>query len=63
MLDPALEESLAETIKEAGQPETVARRLTAWLRRMAQGSPVEEDEARFLTAVFEVLDLEDEDAD
>lgn len=63
MLDPALEESLAETVREAGQPEAVARRLTAWLRQMGQGSLVEEDEARFLTAVFDVLELEDEDAD
>ncbi|MDE0039071.1 MAG: hypothetical protein OXU77_16195 [Gammaproteobacteria bacterium] len=63
MLDGALEESLTETVREAGQPETVARRLTAWLRQMSQGPLAKEDDARFLMAVCDVLELEDDDAD
>ena len=63
MLDPALEESLAETVREAGQPETVTQRLTAWLRQMGQDSLVTEDETKFLKEVCDVLELEDEDAD
>ena len=62
-LDPALEEALAETLREAGQPEAVARRLTAWLRQMSQGPLVKEDDARFLKAVCDELALEDGDAD
>lgn len=63
MLDSALEEALAVTVKEAGQPETVARRLTAWLRRMSQGSSAKEDDARFLMSVCEELNLGRKDAD
>ena len=63
MLDPALQESLVETVLEAGQPEAVGRRLMAWLTQMSQGSLAKEEDARFLKAVCEELDLEDEDAD
>ena len=63
MLDPALEQALVETVREAGQPEAVGRRLTAWLREMSQGSFLKEEDGRFLMAVCEELDLEDDDAD
>lgn len=63
MLDGALEQALKETVREAGQPETVARRLAAWLTQMSQGSLVKEDDARFLQGVCDVLELEDDDAD
>ena len=63
MLDRALEESLKEAVREAGQPDTVARRLTAWLTEMSKSSLVKEDDARFLKAVCDEVDLEDEDAD
>ena len=62
MLDQALEESVTETVRDAGQPESVARRLTAWLRQMSQGPLVKEDDARFLKAVCDELDLEAGDA-
>ena len=62
-LDEALEEALTETVRDGGQPETVARRLTAWLRQMSLGPLVKEDDARFLKAVCDELALEDEDAD
>ncbi|MDE0242545.1 MAG: hypothetical protein OXQ84_20515 [bacterium] len=63
MLDEALEESLTETVREAGQPETVARRLTAWLKQMSERALAKEDDARFLQGVCDVLELEDDDAD
>ena len=63
MLDQALEESLAETVREAGQPESVARRLTAWLQQMSQGPLMKEDDARFLKAVCDELEQEDGRAD
>lgn len=63
MLDRALEEALAETVREAGQPEAVVRRLTAWLRQMSQGALVKEEDVIFLMAVCDELDVEDEDAD
>lgn len=63
MLDRALEEAVAETVRKAGQPESVARRLTAWLTDMSKGALVPEDDARFLKAVCDALELEDENAD
>ena len=63
MLDRALEASLSETVLKAGQPETVARRLTAWLRAMSKGSLSREDHTGFLDAVRHEVDLEDEHAD
>ena len=62
-IDEALEGALTETVREAGQPEAVARRLTAWLRQMSQGPLMKEDEARFLNAVCDELELGAEDAD
>ena len=63
MLDRALQEALEEAVREAGQPETVARRLTAWLRQMSEGALAKEDDARFLTAACDELDLGVDDAD
>ena len=62
-IDEALEEALTETVRDAGQPEAVARRLTAWLRQMSQGPLAKEDEARFLDGVCDELELEADDAD
>lgn len=62
-IDEALEEAVTETVRDAGQPEAVARRLTAWLRQMSQGSLAREDEARFLDGVCDELELEADDAD
>ena len=62
-IDEALEEALTETVQDAGQPEAVARRLTAWLRQMSKGPLVKEDDARFLNAVCDELEMEAVDAD
>ena len=62
MLDRALEDALEEVVREAGQPETVARRLRAWLRQLSEGSLAKEEDVRFLTAACDELDLEPEDA-
>ncbi len=63
MLDHALEESLSEAVRQAGQPESVARRLTAWLRQMSQGAPLTEDYETFLQAARDELDLGNKNAD
>ena len=62
-LDKALEEALEEVVCEAGQPETVARRLIAWLREMSTGEMTKEDSARRLKAARETLDLGSNHAD
>lgn len=63
MLDKSLEEALEETIREAGQPESVTRRITAWLRQMSLGTTTHEDDTRFLQDVCKELELESEDED
>ena len=45
-----------------GSRRALPRRLTAWLRQMSQGPLVKEDDARFLKAVCDELDLEAGDA-
>ena len=62
-IDKALEDALVETVNKSGQPEAVARRITAWLRQMSQGSLSKEDDARFLQAVCDELRLEDDSED
>ena len=63
MLDPALEEALAEVAGEVGQPQTVARRLVAWLKQMSESELDEEDNVMFLTGVCQELAHGATDAD
>ena len=62
-LDKALEDALAEVVCEAGQPETVTRRLIAWLREMSIGEMTREDSVKRLKAARESLDLGSDHAD
>lgn len=63
MLDPALVDAIAEMAAEAGQPKTVAQRLTAWLMRLSETNPGVDENTHFLTNVHSALVLEDGDAD
>ena len=63
MLDGALEEAIAKVTRDAGQPESVARRLIAWLRRMSEMELVKEDNARFLSDVCHEIRLVGDDED
>lgn len=63
MLDKALSKALDEVVEEAGQPQTVARRLKAWLTRMSEGEISREDKERFLKDVCDELVTEAKDAD
>ena len=63
MLDKALEEALEESIKESGQPESVTRRITAWLREMSQGTLTYEENTRFFKDVCNELKLGSESED
>ena len=63
MLDRALEEALEEVVREAGQPETVARRLTAWLRQMSEGALGQGRRRQISDGGCDELDLGVDDAD
>lgn len=62
MLDKALKEAIDEVVNEAGQPKSVAQRLTAWLTRMSEAELEREENAQFLHNVREALVLGDNDA-
>ena len=63
MLDQALKDALEDAVLEAGQPKAVARRLTAWLLQMSQGESTEAEDIRFLSEIFDAIEIEEESED
>ncbi len=63
MLDKALEDAIKVVASEEGQPETVALRLIAFLKRMSEGELAYKDRENLLLQVCNVLHLEDNNAD
>ena len=63
MLDKALEEAMTMIVREARQPDAVAKRLTAWLMEMSKRQLEDEDTSWFLENVCNALELEVDDAD
>ena len=61
MIDKALVDAIANAAAEAGQPESVASRLTAWLREMSETDMAREDNERFLRDVCRALVMEEDD--
>lgn len=37
-IDPKIEEAISEAVKEAGQSEAVARKLSAWMNAVTSGN-------------------------
>lgn len=63
-LDQAVREALYEAAKKVGQPEVVARRLTAWLDEKSKGESSSEQELRFYDNVMkEIVSGGESDAD
>lgn len=62
MVDRALARAIIEVAEDLDQPESVSRRLNAWLREMSNGELTSEDNERFLIGVCNAIRLEDEDA-
>lgn len=69
-LDPRITRAINEAVQEAGQPDTLARRLIAWFEAVTSGNEDINDDAtaaRHLEVLFEgtvvegVDDGEDED--
>ena len=55
-LDSRITEAIAEGVEEAGQPETLARRLIAWFEAVTSGNENINDQAttaRHLEVLFE----------
>ncbi len=68
-LDTRIIQAIEEAVKEAGQPETLARRLLAWFEAVTSGNEDINDQAatvRHLEVLFDgavVQDDNDEDED
>ncbi len=59
MIDNALVQAVEDAVKDAGQPQNVARRLTAWLTQMSEGELSRDENAIFLLEACNELLLED----
>ena len=63
-LDPALQEALQAAVAELRQPNSVARRLTAWLESLSDGEETEDLNNRFYESVLAELQVSgNDDAD
>jgi len=70
-LDPRITQAINEAVEEAGQPETLARRLIAWFEAVTSGNEDINDDAtaaRHLEVLFdgtvvESVDNEEKDGD
>lgn len=54
-LDPALIEAVKEAAGEAGHPESLAKRLLAWLTQRSDGELSRESDAQFYADVRKAL--------
>lgn len=68
-IDARITQAIKEAVEEAGQPETLARRLIAWFEAVTSGNEDINDKtttARHLEVLFEgtvVQDADEEDED
>ena len=63
-LDSALQEALQAAVAELGQPNSVAKRLAAWLESLSDGEETEDLNNRFYESVLAELRVAgDDDAD
>ena len=65
-IDARITQAINEAVKEAGQPDTLARRLIAWFEAVTSGNEDINDQAtaaRHLEVLFEGTVVEDEDGE
>ncbi len=63
-IDARITQAINESVKEAGQPETLARRLIAWFEAVTSGNEDINDQAttaRHLEVLFEATVVENGD--
>lgn len=63
MLDDALKHAIAEVVAGSDQPESVTRRLLAWLNEMSTAELSNDEHTQFLRNVQEALSLGNTDED
>ena len=57
-LDDELVKAIKESVHQVGQPDTVAKRLIAWLEAMTTTEISNEDESRYLENIRLALEIE-----
>lgn len=65
-IDARITQAINEAVKEAGQPDTLARRLIAWFEAVTSGNEDINDQAtaaRHLEVLFEGTVVENEDGE
>ena len=62
MLDEALIEAVAEVCSEDGQPASVAKRLTAWLKQKSESDLSKDENTQFLLTVCSALEMDESNA-
>ena len=65
-IDARITQAINEAVKEAGQPDTLARRLIAWFEAVTSGNEDVNDQAtadRHLEVLFEGTVVENEDGE
>lgn len=65
-IDARIKQAINEAVKEAGQPDTLARRLIAWFEALTSGNEDINDQAtaaRHLEVLFEGTVVENEDGE
>jgi hypothetical protein len=60
-LDSALEAALQVAVAELGQPNSVAKRLAAWLNSLSDGEETEDLNNRFYESVLDELRVAGDD--
>lgn len=63
MVDSALTSAIEEIVKEIGQPDSVAKKLNAWLKNMSEGDPGIDENTLIFKEVCKSLHVEITDAD
>lgn len=62
-MDPKISEAIATAVREAGQDEALARRLTAWMNAVTSGNEhvTDDDAARHLESIYAATTIEEQD--
>jgi hypothetical protein len=56
-LDPEVVESIVDAVRSHGQPDTVSKRLLAWLTAMSTTELSRDRDAELFSAVADVIDV------
>ena len=59
-IDPRIDEALVCATEEAGQGETLSRKLTAWFEALSSGNEQIDDSDMFLRLLYDSITVDEE---